>query len=275
MVIIQQGEFYWMWPYAMTAFLLWLCYMLYRFIEMFYSNRTDRLVFRDGLVFRKLSRKQKNQLASSAFYEKLSTRDKNRYEHRIKTFLNQTEFIGREGFLITEEVQLDIAALACMLTLGRRNYLYNFVDTILLYPDVFYSTTNGDLHKGEFNPRQRVIVFSWKHFKEGNDIDNDNLNLGLHEFMHALQADAMRGQDLDALRFQRVYQRLLRRVAQEGVKEKIAKTQYFRAYAFTNEFEFMAVLTEYFFESPLDFKSKFPDIYRHLRTMLNFNFAGY
>ncbi len=59
------------------------------------------------------------------------------------------------------------------------------------------------------------------------------------------------------------------------MKNKLDKTRYFRSYAFTNEYEFMAVLAEYFIESPKEFKTHFPKLYNHSKKLLNFNFAGY
>ena len=41
------------------------------------------------------------------------------------------------------------------------------------------------------------ICFSWKAFLEGNAIDNDKINLGLHEFAHALRFNGIRGNETD------------------------------------------------------------------------------
>jgi hypothetical protein len=46
-------------------------------------------------------------------------------------------------------------------------------------------------------------------------------------------------------------------------------------YAFTNQFEFLAVVIESFIETPQEFKLQFPELYFKIRQMLNFNFAGY
>ena len=61
---------------------------------------------------------------------------------------------------------------------------------------------------------------------------------------------------------------------EEKVKDKLDETRYFRLYAFTNQYEFMAVLAEYFIESPADFKAHFPQLYDHTKKLLNFRFAG-
>ena len=38
-----------------------------------------------------------------------------------------------------------------------------------------------------------------------------------------------------------------------------------------NQFEFISVLLEHFFESPNDFKTIHPQLYAHVKRMINFN----
>ena len=263
-------------PYVVIPFLLWVLFIFFRFFETVYSNKIDKVIYRDLLVFRTLSRKQKDVLLEKFnFYNELSPKEQKRFEHRVKVFLNETDIIGREKLHISEEKEVLIAAVAIMVTFGRKKYSYKLVDTILVYPDEFYSNINEAYHKGEFNPMRRTVVFSWKDFQEGYEITDDNLNLGIHEFVHALQMGAKKSTDIDDIRLERVFQRILKRLMDQDVKDQLNKTQYFRAYAFTNQYEFLAVLVEYFFESPEDFKNHFPELYSHIKTLLNFNFLNY
>ncbi len=275
-IIFQFQESISFMPYVMTAFGLWVMYMLFRIFEIWYSNKTDKVIYRDIFVFRTLSRKQKEILSQkNEFYKKLSSRDQRRFEHRVKGFLSETDFVGREGLVVTDEMEVLIASCAIMVSFGRKSYDYKLVDYILLYPDAFYSNANEAYHKGEFNPMRKTIVFSWKDFEHGYCIADDNLNVGIHEFVHALQIGAKKSSDIDSLRLERVFKRILKRLTNQEVKAKLDKVNYFRAYAFTNQYEFMAVMVEYFFESPEDFKNYFPELYTHVRTILNFEYAGY
>ena len=275
-IIFQFQESISFMPYVMTAFGLWVMYMLFRIFEIWYSNKTDKVIYRDIFVFRTLSRKQKEILSQkNEFYKKLSSRDQRRFEHRVKGFLSKTDFVGREGLVVTDEMEVLIASCAIMVTFGRKSYAYKLVDYILLYPDAFYSNANEAYHKGEFNPMRKTIVFSWKDFEHGYSIADDNLNVGIHEFVHALQIGAKKSSDIDSLRLERVFKRILKRLTNQEVKAKLDEVNYFRAYAFTNQYEFMAVMVEYFFESPGDFKNYFPELYTHVRTILNFEYAGY
>ena len=61
----------------------------------------------------------------------------------------------------------------------------------------------------------------------------------------------------------------------EQLRKALIKSKYFRQYAYTNQFEFLAVVIETFIESPEEFKSHFPEVYDKTKQMLNFDFAGY
>jgi Mlc titration factor MtfA (ptsG expression regulator) len=253
-----------------------ILYFLFQVFENWYAEKYHRPLFRNILVFRTLSKAQETILKSQfAFYNTLSKKHKKQFRHRVATFINDKEFVGREGTEITIEMQTLVAAIGCMLSFGRKKYLYGILDTVIIFPKEFYSAVNDAYHKGEFNPRGKTLVLSWKHFKEGYQIDNDNYNLGLHEFMHAMHLEAKVGMDLDASRFMRHFQLIMRQLGDEELKKTLDNTKFFRAYAFTNQYEFMAVLTEYFFESPKELKQHFPVVYDHVNKALNLQVAGF
>jgi Mlc titration factor MtfA (ptsG expression regulator) len=275
MLLLEQAQGYmWLPTIGIGVAVCWMLFMLFRILETSYAQRTDKLLYRDLLVFRSLSRKQKDHLSKDfSFYNTLAPKHQARFEHRVATFIKQKEFIGRDGLVVTESMKLIIAAVGCMLTFGRRQYTYQLIDHILIYPEPFYSAVNDAYHKGEFNPRQKAVVLSWPDFEEGYRITDDNLNLGIHEFMHALQLDALTSRDLDALRFEKRFKLIFERLKDTELRERLDKVKYFRAYAFTNQYEFMAVLAEYFFESPEDFETHFPQVYNHTKILLNYDFG--
>lgn len=277
MLFLQPDEnVTWLAPYAYTIVLLGFGFALFRIFENWYAARYDRPFYRHYFVFRKLPKEQVSLLEKELdFYNLLNRREKRQFQHRIVTFVSEKKFVGREGLVVTDRMKTLIAAVGCMLSFGRKNYNYGLIEHILVFPDEFFSNINDAYHKGEFNPREKALVLSWKHFEEGYQITNDNLNLGLHEFMHAMQLESKNSGDLDSTRFAKQFQHILQRLTHQEVKDQLDKTQFFREYAFTNQYEFMAVLAEYFFESPKDFKSHFPEIYDATKKLLNFRFAGY
>jgi len=203
------------------------------------------------------------------YYNTLPDTKKRYFEHRVATFIKKYEFIGKDNFVITDEVEVLIASTSVMLTFGMRNYLYANIDKIIVYPEQYYSIIGEAHHKGEFNPRMRAIVFSWQDFKEGFEITSDNLNLGIHEFAHVLHFHGLKSDDASAQIFSRMYSQIQKEVNHPVNKERLIHSQYFRIYAYTNDFEFLAVILEHYFESPNVFKQEFPELYNNVGIMLN------
>lgn len=228
------------------------------------------------LYKKKLSKDQKTILRKHlSFYNRLSSVGKRRFEHRMKCFIQDKEFIPRQDFVLSEEKKLLIAATAVMLTFGMRKFILPILEKIIVYPTVFYSTIDERYHKGEFNPRLKALVLSWEDFEEGFRIEDDNLNLGIHEFTHAIHLNSMKRSDTASVVFSDGFSELLRLLRNEDLVTAIKNSGFIRDYAFTNEFEFLAVVVENFIESPREFKSKFPSLYKKIQQMFNFRFAGY
>ena len=278
MMYLQQPDvdYTWLAPYAYSIVFLGIGFFLFRAFENWYAATFNKPLYRHVLVYKKISSAQEKILKDEFyFYALLSSKYKRQFKHRVASFIADKEFVGRDGLVVTDRMKTLVAAVGCMLSFGRKNYEYSLIQYVLIYPKEFYSEANQEYHKGEFNPRQKALVLSWKHFETGYRINDDNLNLGIHEFMHAMQLESRRARDIDATRFDKQFQNILKRLTHQEVKDKLDETRYFRSYAFTNQYEFMAVLAEYFIESPSDFKNHFPQLYDHTQKLLNFRFAGY
>ena len=203
------------------------------------------------------------------FYNKLEEKNKKYFRHRMASFKNNCEFVCKEDFQLNTEAQVIISATYVMLTFGMRKYLFDVFDKIIIYPDVYYSTINEQYHQGEFNPRMKAVVFSWKHFYEGFSIDNNNLILGLHEFTHAIHYKSMKNQDASSLSFKKHFNNLIKVISQPEYKQRLINSTYFRIYAYTNHFEFISVIIEHYFETPDQFKKEFPELFANVSLMLN------
>lgn len=253
-------------------------YYTFRYIEQSYAEIKKKPFYLNFILLKKdLSKSQRLILERQfSFYNQLNSDEKSIFRHRVYCFIDNKTFHGRKGLDVTEEMKVLISATAVMLTFGFRDYLLPIIRTILVYPDAFYSKQNDQLHKGEVNPLLGVAAFSWEDFKCGFDIENDNLNLGIHEFGHVIHLNSFKGKDVSSQIFIDGFKRLKSYLkANESKRQQLVLTKYFRAYAYTNEFEFIAVLLECFIETPKDFKSIFPQLYSYVKRMLNFNFAAY
>ena len=261
-----------------TALLFLIVYFSFRMFELAYVMRKKRPLYNHVyLKLRKLNSNEQSILRNRfKFYKKLNEKQKLHFEHRVASFIIDKTFIGREGQQITDDIKVLVSATAAMVTFGFRDFYIGLMDKIFVYPDEFYSNMNDAYHKGEFNPRLNALVISWKHFEQGFNISNDNLNLGIHEFAHAIHLNSMKERDVSSTIFKDSFKELTDYLSEnKSLRDELIASEYFRDYAFTNQFEFLAVVIESFIETPTEFKNQFPKIYSYTKQMLNFNFAGY
>ncbi|MCO4841155.1 MAG: zinc-dependent peptidase, partial [Rhodobacteraceae bacterium] len=131
---------------------------------------------------------------SAPIYQRLPTELLRPLEGKIKLFLNDVEFIGCDGFEVTDEVKLSIAAQACLL-IANNDMWYQNLQTILVYPGAFKSRTK-ERHGYVVRERETVrigeswargpVILSWQHTVQGASNDDDGHNVVMHEFAHQL-----------------------------------------------------------------------------------------
>ena len=250
----------------------------FKMIEMGYVLKYKKPLYNHFyLRLKKLNKNQKTILKNQfSFYSRLTEKEKKYFEHRLVLFINDKDFVGRDGIIITDEIKVLISATAVMLTFGFRDFYIGFISKIIVYPKAFFSSINKNYHKGEFNPKLKALVLSWEDFKQGYAINNDNLNLGIHEFTHAIQINSLKERDVSSIIFSDSFKELTKLLAvKENLRSNLMASSYFRKYAYTNQFEFLAVAIENFIETPKDFESQFPEVYNKIKQMLNFNVANY
>ena len=204
-----------------------------------------------------------------AFYNHLSESDKRIFEHRVIRFIESHNFSGREGVVITKKMEILVASTAVMLTFGMRRYLFPKFKNIIIYPKNYISNVTKRRHKGETNPRMGTIVFSWDNFMKTMEVEDNNLNLGLHELTHALHFNFIMNGSFTAAVFLDRFTDLLEKMKEKELQLKIVNSGYLRSYAYTNKFEFLSVLVEHFFETPEEFQEKLPEVYDMVKQMLN------
>lgn len=247
-------------------------YIFFYVFEVIYHRKTKKpLVVFGNVVFRKLSDLEKNVLLrNSTFYARLRPKYKKYFEHRVYKFIEKSNFLERD-IVITQEMKLKIASVYVQLTFGMRNYHNPLIKNIIIYPNAYLSTHTNEYYKGEFNPAMKTVVFSWEDFEEGIEFANDDMNLGLHEFTHALHFLTLRSDKVSHVLFKESLDNLFYSFKDEKLRKDLFNSGVLREYAFENQFEFVAVLLEHFFESPEDLKQKFPPIYTKVKEMLNYN----
>ena len=248
-------------------------FFLLKYTEYLYARHYKKPIFVHFYPIKKrIPKLYKKYLSEIVFYQQLSKKEKKYFEHRLIKFIEATNFVGRDGLIVTDQKRIQVAAIVIQLTFGMRNYMLDYVETIILYPTSFYSILNKTENNGEFNPRSRVLALSWEHFNHGKWHPEEGVNLGIHEITHALHYDAMKGNNISSELFYDTFLELEEYLSSEKVRTTIVDTKILREYAYTDKFEFLAVLVEVFMETPEKLKRKLPVVYSYVVQMLNFRY---
>ncbi|HEY4798249.1 MAG TPA: zinc-dependent peptidase [Bacteroidia bacterium] len=212
---------------------------------------------------------EKTLTANVQYFRNLTVAEKSRFIKRVKSFMDEKEFIGREKLVVTDEMRTMISASAVQITFGLEKYTFHHFSKIIIYPKPYYSRLTQKYHAGDVN-LAGVIAFSWEDFEFGYKKQDDNYNVGLHEMAHALRFSTIKPEEFD--RFFTYYFDKWSAVAMDEFKRiRHHEHSVLREYAGTNINEFFAVCTEYFFESPGLILEKLPDLYKQMCILLNQN----
>ena len=202
---------------------------------------------------------------------------------KVNLFLDQVGFYGCDGLEVTEEMELSIAAQACLLVIDSELW-YDSLTTILIYPDAFKSQQRKQsgyvvsekeiVRTGESWDRGPVIL-SWVHSKQGALDDRDGQNLVLHEFAH--QIDSLSGGTngvpiLSAGQSFAEWEKVFLSAYGAHVQAvEHGRCTVIDPYGATGHEEFFAVSVEVFFERPKDLRHELPEVYEQLSKLFRLN----
>ena len=162
---------------------------------------------------------------------------------RFAWFKSKKHFVFYGNIENKEEIKAYVAASAVLLTLGLRNYRFEkSIKRVIVYPSKYYSKISKNHHVGEYNPRLRTLVFSAESLKDGFEIPNDNINLGIHEVAHALMIETFKKNNFEAERFQFGLAKVKELFDDESFGFRLSESSYFRDYGKTNFVEFFCLL---------------------------------
>jgi len=203
------------------------------------------------------------------FYHHLDSTDKLRFEKKVAAFFSTVK-IEAVGLEMTTLDELLIASSAVIPIFGFPDWQYKNLSSVLLYPDTFN-------HDFQFEGAERNItgmvgggymngqmILSRSALRHGFSKSAGKENTAIHEFVHLLDKSdgATDGvpENLLGHEYTRPWIKMMHKEMQkiEDNKSDI------NPYAITNEAEFFAVVSEYFFEKPEMLKNKHPDLYHQL-----------
>ena len=217
--------------------------------------------------------------ADVAHYRQLSPVKQQMLCELTQLFVSKTRWEGCAGLTVTFDMQVVIAAQACLLLLGLDYDYYRHVRLILVYPDVYRgpieiirplrNVIQSDVPRQGEAWFRGPVVLSWASALAGSRNAADGHNVVIHEFAHKLDFHDGRRDGAPLLPHQAAM-RWWRQVMTTAYEKLIDDAERGRAtlldkYGATNPREFFAVATEAFFERPRELQRTHTDVYNALR----------
>ena len=203
------------------------------------------------------------------FYRHLPTDEQQTFLTRVRYFLEHTKISAEKGAVVTDEDKVLIAASATIPLFHFKLWVYRNLTEVLVYPDYFdecFSTASeqrnvaGMVGSGALSSK---MILSQEALRNGF-LNMSADNTAIHEFVHLIdKADG----EVDGIPEYLIPKSLIEPWIKEmhkTIREIRAGESDIRAYAGTNEAEFFAVVSEYFFKKPTLLKEDHPKLYRML-----------
>lgn len=207
------------------------------------------------------------------FYKDLSSEEQKRFQNRIMMFLSEV-YLDAVDMEIEDLDKILIASSAVIPVFCFPEWHYKNLSTVLIYPDYFNKDLNfnqadkekniaGLVGNGQF---EKQMILSRKALHEGFAQKTHIHNTGIHEFVHLIdKIDGVTDGVPEAL-IQKPYIIPWLKMIHKEMESINNNTSDIRNYGGTNEAEFLAVASEYFFEQPELMKKKHPDLYQMLKV---------
>ncbi len=220
----------------------------------------------------------KNALGKAGLLHDLSSVEKAQLRTQATLFLRHKAIAGAQGFELSDEMVVIIAAQAVLpiLKLGL-NYYSGWVE-VIVYPGAFrVSHDNIDpngLVSNEANTLsgeawlRGPVILSWEDVEHDLRPPYPGHNVVVHEFAHKLDMLDGRADGMPPLHPRMEIQQWAKALstAYDVLRQQVAHHQRTRinAYAATAPTEFFAVVSEYFFAAPDILANHCPDVYQQL-----------
>ncbi|MBK8785433.1 MAG: zinc-dependent peptidase [Chitinophagaceae bacterium] len=203
------------------------------------------------------------------FYQQLNENRKTEFEERTIHFLTQVKVTGVKT-VVEDLDRVLIAASAIIPIFNFQGWEYPNLNEVLLYPDSFDHEFEqqgddrnilGMVGSGALN---QVMILSQFELRQAFINETGKNNTAIHEFVHLVDKTDGEIDGVPESLLNKQYIKPWLQLMQEKIKEIIDDRSDINPYGATNEAEFFAVVSEYFFERPELLKEKHPELYELL-----------
>lgn len=203
------------------------------------------------------------------FYQKLTQVKQTEFEERAAHFLTQVKITGVKT-VVEDADRVLIAASAIIPIFNFAGWEYKNLHEILLYPDSFNHAFEqqgagrsilGMVGSGAMN---HVMILSQLELRQAFSNETGKNNTAIHEFVHLVDKTDGEIDGVPEALIGRQYIKPWLQLVHQNIKDIYDDQSDINPYGATNEAEFFAVVSEYFFERPDLLKEKHPELYELL-----------
>lgn len=210
-----------------------------------------------------------------SYYEHLSPEEKKLFEKRVNLFLSHKTITGVDVD-VDDITKVLVAASAVIPAFAFTDYNYPNIREVLLYSNTFddsFLHPNREKKQDRISgmvgsgPLSQVVMLSKPNLIDDFKNTKQHQNVGIHEFTHLLdKTDGIVDGIPNHLLPQKNISAWISEMHKEVKKIKTGESD-LSPYALTNDAEFFAVASEYFFVSPTEFKKKHPELLAYFQTI--------
>ena len=211
-----------------------------------------------------------------SFYRLLNKEQQATFRNRVRDFIARTKITAVGDVVLTELDSLLLGASAIIPIFSFPDWRYNNIDEVLIYGSNF---NKGDFGiDGSFNdllgmvgtgPLQGKMLITQQTLRRGFSEPRDAHNTALHEFIHLIdKADGATDGVPEYLLDKPYIMPWINLMHEEIQKIRMGRSD-INPYAATNTAEFLAVVSEYFFERPFQLQEHHPELYELLARMFS------
>jgi MtfA peptidase len=208
------------------------------------------------------------------FYQQLKPDQQVSFENRLQQFLAGVKITGVKT-VVEDLDRVLVAASAIIPIFNFEGWRYINLQEVLLYPDSFNHDFEqqgegrdilGMVGSGAMN---NVMILSQFELRQAFTNKTGKSNTAIHEFVHLIDKTDGSIDGVPAFILDKQYiVPWLQRMRQE-IDLILQDKSDINAYGATNESEFFAVVSEYFFERPELLQEKHPELYALLLKIFN------
>ena len=206
------------------------------------------------------------------FYQQLTENKKTEFEERAAHFLTLVKITG-VNTIVHDVDRILIAASAIIPIFNFPGWEYRNLNEVLLYPDSFSHEFEqqgegrnilGMVGTGAMN---QVMILSQFELRQAFTNETGKNNTAIHEFVHLLDKSDGEIDGLPEALLDKKYIKPWLQLMQQKIQDINQDESDIDSYGATNEAEFFAVVSEYFFERPDLLKEKHPELFALLQQI--------